>query len=196
MKRVLALSQAELRLSSRATPLALVWVTGLAPAASCSRSTRSALELHPDKSAVPKGWAPPSGSVATRRPARTRGRGTPPRIRTPPRSIWSRGRAPARAMYRRTSAPRCGLSVEGITQRERPAKMKRRSRENRTLACTGMGRDGAPARTARARHRSRGTHTAFENRGQGAELGLLVVIHDPRINGPITKRQRPARNGA
>lgn len=46
--RALALSLAELRLSCRELVARSVWVAGLAPAASCSRSTRSTFELHPD----------------------------------------------------------------------------------------------------------------------------------------------------
>lgn len=79
----------------------------------------------------------------------------------------------------RTCTDRCprGTSpTTGIAKEERPPG---RSRENRTLASTGMSRDGAPARTAIA---------ADEKRSSGA-----AIFRAPRMKGPVTKRQRPAK---
>lgn len=49
--------------------LLAVWVTGIAPAASASRTPRSSTELHPEKKfAVPKGQKSSSGCHTARRP--------------------------------------------------------------------------------------------------------------------------------
>lgn len=123
------------RLSAKCSALELraetpVWVTGIAPAASSSRTTRSAPELHPDDVVYVVGVAP-----------------TFPRSRTECLRYWA---------TRRKDAPclKAGDASSGCHTTRRPGSRSGQGTPpvNRTLL-PGLGNQGRPRRRRKKHHR-------------------------------------------